>query len=218
MKNQINKSRYLFVCLVVLMIVGTSESYGQRKNKVYLYSKVMAGYGSIFDRFDVTTPGQSGPITAKHRESHGNGLNIDIAIGGTLSKSKRVSKYSNFDFFALHRQLMASESFFSFSGIGLQGRKQKFHANIVLGYAFTSEEVPNKRDEMLVIGYGKMQGFAFGGGFGLNIPTEERSPLIMCWDVNFLFPKNEYDDLSGFLHFTWFSTSLGLKYYITNIR
>ena len=218
MTHQTIKFRYLFFFLLVLIIIGTPDSYGQRKNKVYLYSKILGGYGNVFDRFDVTTPGQTGPVTAKFRESHGSGFNLDIAVGGTLSKSKHVAKYSYFDFFALHRQLFASESFFSFSGVGLQGRKRRVHANVVIGYAITSDEIPNRRDEQLIIGYSKMEGFAYGLGIGVNLPKEERSNLIMIWDVNLLFPKNAYDDLTGFLHFTWFSTSLGIKYYLSRIR
>lgn len=218
MKYNTLKSGYLLVFLFGMMIISMPKSYAQIKHKVYFYSKLIVGYGNVFDRFDVTTPGQSGPITAKHRESHGNGLNLDISIGGTISKSKNVSKYSYFDIFALHRQLFSPEAFFSFTGGGLQIRHLWTHANLVLGYANNSDEIANRRDQQNIIGYGKMSGFAYGFGLGISSPRENRSPLIFVWDINALFPRSPYDDLTGYLHFTWFSTSLGITYYISQIR
>lgn len=210
---------FIVCILLVSNAVFTTKGYGQMKYKVYWYAKLLGGYANIYDSFKVTTPGPYGrPVTATHRESHGNGLNLDIVVGGTISRSKNVSKYSFFDIFVLHRQLFAQETFFSFSGGGLQARYQWAHLNIVAGYANSSVEIPNKRYEHNILGYGPLSPFCYGFGFGFNMPVEKRSNLILIWDTNVLFPKAPYDDLTGYLNYTWFSTSLGFKYYLSRIR
>ena len=204
---------------ILLSLCATADSQGQMKYEGYFYAKALGGYGNIFDRFEVTTPGPYGrPVTAKNKESHGNGLNIDVAIGGTISRSKNVSKYSYVDIFVLHRQLLAQEAFFSFSGGGIQGRFLGAHANIVVGYAHTSVEIPNKRYENNILGYGPMAPLAYGFGIGFNQPVKRRSPLIFIWDTNLLFLRAPHDDLTGYLNYKWFSTSLGFKYYLSRIR
>ena len=218
MKYQILKNYFLILLIGVLTFAVTNNSFGQRKRRVFFYSKVMPGYGNIFDKFEVTTPGQYGPVTANHRMSHGNGLNLDLSIGGSISRSKNVSKYSHLDIFVQHRQLFASEAFFMFSGGGIQVRNRLAHANVVFGYSSVSDEIPNRRDEQRVIGYGEIQPFAYGFGAGINLPWEPRSKLIFIWDANFLFPRSQYDDLTGFLNYTWFSTALGVKYYLSRIK
>lgn len=209
-----------FVLFIVLFIgiLAPSESFGQMKNKVYYYSKILGGYGNMFDRFQVTTPGPTGPITANHRESFGNGFNLDIIIGGTVSKSKNVSKYSYFDFFAIHRQLFAQEALVSFTGGGLQARYLWAYANVVMGYAHSSVEIPNRRYEYNILGYGPLDKFTYGFGIGFYKPVEPRSNMILIWDINTSFNRAPYDDLTDYLHYTWFSTSLGIKYYLSRIR
>jgi hypothetical protein len=216
---------FTFKCLIIISLlagisfISPQKSMGQMKYEIFWYAKLLGGYGNIFDGFTVTTPGPYGrPITARHRESHGNGFNLDISVGGTISRSKNVYKYSYFDFFALHRQLFAQETFYSFSGGGLQARYLWAYANIVAGYANSSTEVPNKRYEHNILGYGPLSKFCYGAGFGFNMPVERRSNLMLVWDTNILFPRAPHDDLSGFLNYTWFSTSLGFKYYISRIR
>ncbi len=205
--------------IILISLFSTSDSYGQMKYEPYYYAKVLGGYGNVYDRFEVTTPGPYGrPVTEKNRESHGNGLNLEIAIGTTISRSKNVSKYSYADAFVMHRQLLADEAFYSFTGAGIQGRYLGAHANIVAGYARTSVEIPNKRYEHNILGYGPMAPFAYGFGIGFNQPISRRSPLIMIWDLNMLFLRAPHDDLTGFLNYKWFSTSLGFKYYISRIR
>ena len=218
MNIHIRKFSSLLLLLGFFFSIHTSDSFGQMKTKVYFYAKVMPGYGNIWDGFDVTTPGQYGPVTARHRQSHGNGLSMDFAVGGTISKSKNVSKYSHLDVFAMHRQLFDPETSFSFTGAGVQGRTTLFHANIVAGYITSSDEIPNRRNEQRIIGYGNLSKFAYGFGFGLNLPWEPRSKLIFIWDANILFPRSQYDDLTGFLHYKWFSTNLGVKYYLSRIK
>ncbi len=218
MKPYILKCVYALFFLFFLTVLVTPEAKAQMKNEVYLYSKVLAGYGNMFDRFDVTTPGPHGPITANHRESFANGLTIDIALGGTLSKSKNVSKYSYFDFFLLHRQLFAQEALMSFTGGGLQARYLWAYANVVVGYAHSSVEIPNRRYENNILGYGAVDPLTYGFGVGVYKPIEPRSNIIMIWDINMLFPRAPYDDLSDFLNYTWFSTSFGIKYYFSRIR
>ena len=204
---------------MMFFFISTQSSKGQMKYEMYFYSKIMAGYGNIFDSFQVTTPGPYGrPVTATHRESHGNGFTLDIAVGGTISRSKNVYKYSYVDIFFQHRQLFAQETFYSFTGGGVQGRYRWLHANIVAGYTATSIEIPNKRYEYNILGYGPIAKFAYGFGAGMNKPVEKRGNLILIWDVNMLFPRAPHDDLSGYLNFKWFSTSLGFKYYISRIR
>ena len=207
----------LVICFLSISFIPR-EAKSQMKWRVFFYSEALGGYGNIFDRFKVTTPGPTGPVTAWHHQSHGNGLTVDLKEGGTLSKSKHVAKYSYFDFFLNHRQLFSNELFYSFSGGGVQGRYLWGSANLVLGYMNSSMEVPNKRYEDNILGYGPMDRFCWGFGVGFNKPVKYRSPLILRWDINMLFPRAPHDDLTGYLNYKWFNTSLGFRYYISRIR
>jgi len=208
----------LIFFLSVFSLLTITDSSAQMKYRVFYYAKAMAGYGNIWDGFKVTTPGQYGPVTARHQQSHGNGLNLDIAIGGTISKSKNVSKYSHLDIFATHRQLFDTELMYRFSGGGIQARNRLMHANLVLGVCSSSNEIPNRRNEQRIIGYGPLQKFTYGFGLGLNLPWEPRSKFIVIWDANILFPRSPYDDKTGYMNYKWFSTSLGIKYYLSRIQ
>jgi len=218
MKIHTMKYKYILILLPLFIFLSTTNSFGQMKTRVFFYAKAMPGYGNIFDGFKVTTPGQYGPVTARHRQSHGNGLNLDFAIGGTISKSKNVSKYSHLDIFATHRQLFDTEMMYRFTGGGVQARNRLMHANVVLGVCSSSNEIPNRRNEQRIIGYGPLQKFTYGFGFGLNLPWKPRSKFIVVWDANILFPRSQYDDMTGYLNYKWFFTSLGIKYYLSRIQ
>ena len=218
MKSLKSKYSFLIFFLSVFSLLTTTDSSAQMKYRVFYYAKAMPGYGNIWDGFKVTTPGQYGPVTARHQQSHGNGLNLDFTIGGTISKSKNVSKYSHLDIFAIHRQLFDTELMYRFTGGGVQARNKLMHANIVLGVCSSSNEIPNRRNEQRIIGYGPMQKFTYGFGLGLNLPWEPRSKFIVIWDANILFPRSPYDDKTGYMNYKWFSTSLGIKYYLSRIQ
>jgi len=218
MKANILRSKALLVIIFIIPLFSANGLMAQRKYKIFPYAELKLGYGNMFERYEYVTQGQTGLVPAKARESHFNGFNGEILIGGTLSDSKYVSKYSYFDFFATHRQLHHIESSIFFTGGGLQGRNQRVSANIVMGWITSGNEIPDDRDNKYVMGYSYLKDITFGFGIGANLPWEKRSNLILTWDMDFLFPKNVSDELDSFIRYTWFSTTIGAKYYLTRIR